>query len=155
MKILITNLQYIYKICTMVYCNWTSIFFAIALDPMKTWDIFSYVIQNSFTSYFNVRKFFPALARWPLRIRVNFAGTHDDVIKWKHFRVPGPLWGEYIGHRRIPLTKASNMEQTVAQTVDMLVIWVAWCSLWRHCHENTKCHNNARLVSIIIDITVL
>ena len=30
---------------------------------------------------------------------------HDDVIKWKHFRVTGPLWGEFTGRRWIPLTK--------------------------------------------------
>ena len=27
---------------------------------------------------------------------------HDDVIKWKHLRVIGPLWEESTGHRRIP-----------------------------------------------------
>ena len=26
-------------------------------------------------------------------------GYHDDVIKWKHFRVTGPLCGEFAGHR--------------------------------------------------------
>ena len=31
---------------------------------------------------------------------------HDDVIKWKHFSVAGPLCGELSGHRRIPHTKA-------------------------------------------------
>ena len=30
---------------------------------------------------------------------------HDDVIKWKHFRVTGPLCEEFTGHRRIPLKK--------------------------------------------------
>ena len=25
--------------------------------------------------------------------------THNDVIKWKHFRVSGPLWGESTGQR--------------------------------------------------------
>ena len=35
---------------------------------------------------------------------------HDDVIKWKHFRVAGPLCGEFTGHRWIPLTKASDAE---------------------------------------------
>ena len=34
----------------------------------------------------------------------------DDVIKWKHFRVTGPLCGEFTGHRWIPLTKASVAE---------------------------------------------
>ena len=35
---------------------------------------------------------------------------HDGVIKWKHFPVTGPLRGEFTGHRRIPLTKASDAE---------------------------------------------
>ena len=35
---------------------------------------------------------------------------HDDVIKWKHFRVTGPLCGEFTGHRWIPLTKAGDAE---------------------------------------------
>ena len=34
----------------------------------------------------------------------------DDVIKWKHFRVTGRLWGESTGHRWIPLTKTSDVE---------------------------------------------
>ena len=36
--------------------------------------------------------------------------NHDDVIKWKHFRVTGPLCGEFTGHRWIPGTKASDAE---------------------------------------------
>ena len=35
---------------------------------------------------------------------------HDDVIKWKHFHVIGPLFGEFTGHQWIPLTKASDAE---------------------------------------------
>ena len=35
---------------------------------------------------------------------------HDNVIKWKHFRVTGLLWGEFTGHRWIPHTKASDTE---------------------------------------------
>ena len=47
------------------------------------------------------------------------------------FRVTGPLWGESTGHRRIPLTKASDAElwftpeQTAEQTIKTLVIWDA------------------------------
>ena len=33
---------------------------------------------------------------------------HDDVIKWNFFRVTGPLWGKFTGHRWIPFTKASD-----------------------------------------------
>ena len=57
------------------------------------------------------------------------------VIKWKLFRVTGPLCGEFTGHRWIPLTKAgdaelwcflwSATEQTLEQTIERLVIWDA------------------------------
>ena len=60
---------------------------------------------------------------------------HDGVIKWKHFRVTGPLWGESTGPWWISPTKASDAElwcflssapqQTVEQTVEMPVIWNA------------------------------
>ena len=48
------------------------------------------------------------------------------------FRVTGPLWGKFTGHRWIPLTKASDAElwcflwsapeQTVEQTMETPVI---------------------------------
>ena len=44
------------------------------------------------------------------------SGTHDDVIKWKLFRVTGHLCGEFTGLRWIPRTKASDAE--------------LWCFLW-------------------------
>ena len=54
---------------------------------------------------------------------------------WNIFRVTGPLWGEFTGHRWIPLTKASDAElwcflwsapeQTVEQTIEAPVIWDA------------------------------
>ena len=57
--------------------------------------------------------------------------VHDDVIS----RVTGPLWGESTGHRWIPLSNASDMglwyffwsapEQTIEQTIEILVIWDA------------------------------
>ena len=58
---------------------------------------------------------------------------HDDALKWKHFRVTGPLCGEFTGHRWIPFTKASDAElwcflwsapeQTVEQTIETSFIW--------------------------------
>ena len=42
---------------------------------------------------------------------------HDDVIKWKHFPVTDPLYGEFTGRRWIPRTKASDVE--------------LWCFLWK------------------------
>ena len=47
--------------------------------------------------------------KWPGYIR-------DDVINGNIFRVTGPLWGEFTGHRWIPRTKASGAE--------------IWCFLW-------------------------
>ena len=57
------------------------------------------------------------------------------VSKGNVFRVAGPLWGESIGHRWIPLTKTSNAElwyflwsapeQLVEQTIETKVIWDA------------------------------
>ena len=49
----------------------------------------------------------------------------------KNIRVTGPLWGESTGDRRIPLTKASDVElwtapeQTFKQTLETPVIWDA------------------------------
>ena len=48
----------------------------------------------------------------------------DDIIKWKHLRVTGPLCGEFTCHRWISLTKASDAEHwcflcsTPEQTVE-------------------------------------
>ena len=38
------------------------------------------------------------------------SGKHDDVIKWGHLRVTGPLWGNLPVINGFPLTKASNAE---------------------------------------------
>ena len=52
----------------------------------------------------------------------------DDVIKWKHiFRVTDPLYGQFTGHRWIPLTKASDAER--------------WCFLWSAPWINSWVHN--------------
>ena len=39
-----------------------------------------------------------------------FYHRHDDVTKWKHYRVTGHLCGEFTGDRWIPRTKASDAE---------------------------------------------
>ena len=41
---------------------------------------------------------------------VKYLHIHDDVIKWKIFRVTGPLCGEFTDHRWICRTKASDAE---------------------------------------------
>ena len=71
--------------------------------------------------------------------------AHDDVTKWKHFRVTGPLWGESTGDRWIPsqrpvtgsfdvffdmcLNKRSNKQSRRR--------WIETpsCALWRHCND--------------------
>ena len=69
--------------------------------------------------------------------------THDDVIKWKHFRITDPLCGDVTGPRRIiPLTKASDAElcyflwsapeQTVYSRLRRFETLLR--SLWRHCN---------------------
>ena len=42
-------------------------------------------------------------------IAIDYIG-HDDVTKWKVFRVTNPLWEEFTGHWWIPPTKASDTE---------------------------------------------
>ena len=54
---------------------------------------------------------------------------HDDVIKWKHFRVTEPLCREFTGHRWIPLTKASDAEFW------MLSLIRAWINGWVNNYE--------------------
>ena len=77
---------------------------------------------------------------------------------WRHqletfFRVSGPLWGKFTGHRWIPLTKASDAEL-------WCFLWSApekwfskqsrrrWfetssLSLWRHCNASSNMHTQA------------
>ena len=69
---------------------------------------------------------------------------HDDVIKWKVFRVSGPLFGEFTGHRSISRTKASDAELWwfVWSGLNRPLskqLWDWWFekpshSLWRHCN---------------------
>ena len=52
------------------------------------------------------------------------------------FCVTGPLWGEFIGDRWIPLTKTSDTEL-------WCFLWCRWFetlsgSLWRHCNVNME-----------------
>ena len=39
---------------------------------------------------------------WPYLVSHWNGWTHDDVIKWKHFRVTGPLCGEFTGPGEFP-----------------------------------------------------
>ena len=75
---------------------------------------------------------------------LDWSVNHDDVIKWKHFRVTGPFCEEFTGHRRIPHTKASDAKFDVLFDLCLNTrlckqSWgwwsgTPWCSLWRHCN---------------------
>ena len=57
---------------------------------------------------------------------------HDDVIKWKHFRVTGPLCGEFTVHR-CAIWYMRLKHRLSKQS------WGWWfetpsCPLWRHCN---------------------
>ena len=75
------------------------------------------------------------------------AGYHDDIIKWKHFPVTGPLCGEFTGDRWIPRTKASDVELwcfffylrlNKRLSKQSLGWWFETPSgsLWRQCNDN-------------------
>ena len=70
---------------------------------------------------------------------------HDDVIKWKHFPRYWTLFGEFIGQRWIPRTKASDAELWCFFYL-RLNKWFSkqsrgwWFEtpprpLWRHCND--------------------
>ena len=71
--------------------------------------------------------------------------TYDDVIKWKHFCVTGPLRGESTGHRWISLTKASGTElwhfldlrlnKRLSNQSRRRWFETPSRSLWRHCND--------------------
>ena len=81
---------------------------------------------------------------WRSGITTEMNGTHDDVIKWKHFPRYWPFVREFTGHRWIPLTKASNAELWCFFYLCLnkrlnKQSWGWWfetpcCSLWRHCN---------------------
>ena len=69
------------------------------------WALLRYICCESEK---NIRAFSDVLVFWWLcnnRLCISLRATsYDDVINWKHFRVTGPLCGEFTGHRWIPRT---------------------------------------------------
>ena len=67
--------------------------------------------------------------------------SHADVIKWKHFRVTGPLCEEFTVHRWIPRTKASDEELWFFFDLRLSEqSWGWWFEMpsrpwWRHSNE--------------------
>ena len=79
---------------------------------------------------------------------------HDDVIKWKHFRVAGHLCWEFTGDRWIPLTLEGQWRG--ALTFSMMCAWTnGWVNnrdaddLTRHrAHYDVIVMNNQALAQI-------
>ena len=79
--------------------------------------------------------------------RVHRGTDHDDVIKLKHFRVIGPLWGESTGDS---LTKTSDAElwcfrcsapeQTLTKQARRRWFETPSRILWRHCNVKLNSH---------------
>ena len=68
---------------------------------------------------------------------------HDDVIKWNHFPRYLPLCGEFSGHRRIPLTKASVfihlcLNKRLSKQSRSWWLETPSRSLWHHCNADCR-----------------
>ena len=63
--------------------------------------------------------------------------VYDYVIKWKGFRITGPLWGESTGYRWIPLTMCQLCGVFLDISLKRTNEWIAWNKLlskqWRLC----------------------
>ena len=100
-----------------------------------------------------------------LNIRELVFAHHDDVIKWKHFRVAGPLCGDTTGHRWIPLIKPVTRSFDVFS--DLCLNWrlskQSWRrlfktrsrSLWRHCKASFVFHLEWPLRFVSLNSTVV
>ena len=86
--------------------------------------------------------------------KCNQENINDDIIKWKHFRVTGPLCGEFTGHRWIPPQRpvTRSFEVFFDLHLNKRLSKQSWgwgcetpsCSLWLHC--------NAKLMTCSVDL---
>ena len=114
------------------------------INYFSLWQKFQFGIKKHYiTPLHDYRSAYDAsgLSIWRAHISVRIC-LHDDVIKWKHFRVTGPLCGEFTRHRWIPLTKASGAELwCFLSSINKRLSKQSWgwwferpsFSLWRHC----------------------
>ena len=73
----------------------TICYFLLQGDPLRLLStcISTVLIPSTWTTWYVV-------IRWFL-----FLSKHDDVIKWKHFHITGPLCGEFTGPCEFPTQK--------------------------------------------------
>ena len=64
---------------------------------------------------------------WPKHQQIIF---HNNVIKWKHYRVTDPLWGESAFHRWILLTRTSQW-----RGIFMFSLICAWTNVWANIQD--------------------
>ena len=73
------------------------------------------------------------------------AFKHDDVIKWKHFHVTGPLWGESTGQRQVTQSFYVFFDMCPNKRLRKLPRrrWfdTPSRSLWRSCNESPATRN--------------
>ena len=76
--------------------------------------------------------------------------SHDDVIKWKYFRVTGPLWGKSTDHTsRFPSQRPVmrsfdvffdlRLKEPLSKQSRRRRFETPLRSLWRRCNEVTVC----------------
>ena len=81
---------------------------------------------------------------------------HDDVIKWKHFPVPGEFPAQRPVTRSFDVFFDLHLIKRSSKTLARLVIWDAIAPLLRHCNEpfiqhdmSTKEQSQALWVSLL------
>ena len=62
---------------------------------------------------------------WYNKYHLQKEGVHDDIIKWRHFRITGPLCREFTSHRWIPGTKVSHAE---LWCFSLICVWANSCA---------------------------
>ena len=77
------------------------------------------------------------------------SNNHDDVIKWKHFRLNGALCGEFTSYRWNPSLRSVTwsfdvffdlrMNKRVSIKSRRRWFETPWWSLWRHCDVCWRC----------------
>ena len=85
----------------------------------------------------------PANTTWR-RHDMESLSVHDDVIRWRHFRVTGLLCWEFIGPRWIPFTQASDAE-----------LWFSLICAWTNSCINNRDAGDLRRHRANYDVTVM
>ena len=139
--ILASNMRYLIKFILSEHLNYTRAMLYPSHDSYVIWGSWriNYRESDCLFKIFKVQYYWPFCDENPLltngflsqrksdpesapisRRHREYSGVtsckHDDVIKWKHFRVTGHLCGEFTGPRWIPHKKATDAE--------------LWCFLW-------------------------